>query len=339
MLTSLSCGARSGLSRLWRIGVGALCAAALLSQACGATAAELTLAVSRTALSLPIFVAEAQGYFAAEGVAPKLAECIGGQRCMKRMFDGGADLATASDLPVMFNSFARSDYAVVASFVSTTNDVKLIARRSAGISAPAHLVRKKVGTVKGASAHYFLDAFLLFHDVDPRLVQMVDMPPEKLAAALKNREVDAIAVWEPNGWLAMQALGSDAVILPSPRIYTETFNLMASRRALAEKADEVVRVLRALARAQRFIATRPREAKDILKQRMQVDEAFVTWVWKDLDYRLGLDQSLITTLEAEARWALREGHVAPGQVIPNYLRFVEPAPLRRALPGEAAILQ
>jgi ABC-type nitrate/sulfonate/bicarbonate transport system substrate-binding protein len=111
------------------------------------------------------------------------------------------------------------------------------------------------------------------------------------------------------------------------------------RRALADKEDDVVRVLRALAKAQRFITTRPREAKDILKQRLQLDDAFVNWVWKDLDYRLGLDQSLVTTLEAEARWAVREGHVAPGLAIPNYLRFVEPAPLRRALPGEATLLQ
>lgn len=323
------------LRRCLRLGLVAL----LLGPAGCALAAELTLAVSRTALSLPLYVAEAEGFFAAEGVSPKLVECIGGQRCLRRLLDGAADLATASDLPVMFNSFARSDYAVVATFVSAANDVKLVARRSAGITAAAQLARKRVGTVKGASAHYFLDTFLLFHDVDPRLVQVVDMAPEQLAPALRNREVDAVAAWEPNAWLAVQAAGSDALVLPSPRIYTETFNLVASRRVLSEREDEVVRVLRALARAQRFIVARPREAKEILKRRLALDEGFVAWVWKDLDYRLGLEQSLITTLEAEARWALREGHVAAGQAIPNYLRFVEPAPLRRAAPGEAPVLQ
>jgi len=323
-------GLLASLRRCLPLAVGLLCA--------GAAAGELTLAVSRTALSLPIYVAEAQGYFTAEGVSLKLAECIGGQRCLRRMLDGGADLATASDLPVMFNSFTRQDYAVVATFVSATNDVKLIARRSAGISGAPHLVGKKVGTVKGASAHYFLDAFLLFHDVDPRQVQVVDMAPEKLAPAFHNREVDAVAVWEPNGWMAVQGAGRDVVVLPSPRIYTETFNLVALRRVLTDREDDVVRTLRALARAQRFIAERPQEAKAILKQRLVLDDAFVAWVWKDLDYRLGLDQSLITTLEAEARWALREGHVATGSV-PNYLRFVDSTPLRKALPGEPLVRQ
>lgn len=312
---------------------------ALLGALQAAGAADLTLAVSRSALSLPIFVADAQGFFAAEGVTVQLRDCIGGQRCIGLMFDGAADLATASDLPVMFNSFTRGDYAVVATFVTSSNDVKLIARRSAGITAAAHLAGKRVATVKGASAHYFLDAYLLFNDVDPRRVETIHVAPEKMAAALKNREVDALAVWEPNGWMATRAAGPDAVVLPSPRIYTESFNLIATRRALREREDELVRALRALARAQRFIAERPREAQEVLKQRLAVDEAFVGWVWKDLDYRLGLDQSLITTLEAEARWALREGHVAAGQAVPNFLRFVEPGPLRKALPGDIAILR
>lgn len=311
----------------------------MLLQAPTANAADLVLAVSRTSLSLPIYVAEAQGYFVAEGVPLRLDECIGGQRCIRRLFEGSAELATASDLPVMFNSFVRTDYAVVATFVTASNDLKLIARRSAGISTAAHLEGKRVGTVKGASAHYFLDAFLLFNDLDPRRVQVVDLAPENMAAALQDRKVDALAGWEPNGWLAVQAVGVDAVVLPSPRIYTESFNLVATRRVLREREDDMVRILRALARAQRFIAARPRDAQNILKQRLGLDEGFINWVWKDLDYRLGLDQSLITTLEAEARWALREGHVPAGQPVPNYLRFVEPAPLRKAMPGDTPILR
>ena len=306
----------------------------LLGHGAPARSADMVFAVSRTALSLPIYVAESQGYFVAEGVSLRVAECLGGVRCMRRLLEGDVELATASDLPVMFNSFVRSDYAVVATFVTASNDVKLIARRSAGISAAAHLEGKRVGTVKGASSHYFLDAFLLFHGVDPKRVQAVDIAQENMVAALRNREVDALAMWEPYGWLAARAVGADAVLLPDPQIYTETFNLITTRRVLKERGDDVVRALRALAKAQRFIAERPREAQNILKQRLGMDEDFIQWVWKDLDFRLALDQSLITTLEAEARWALREGHVAPGQTAPNYLRFVEPAPLRKAMPGE-----
>src|SRR5688572_28475465 len=104
----------TGGSRPWWLGP-ALCA--WLAVAGGALhAAELVLATARTTLSLPIRIAESQGFFAAEGVAVRSVECIGGQRCLRQLFEGRAQLATASELPVMFNSFTRDDYAVVATF-------------------------------------------------------------------------------------------------------------------------------------------------------------------------------------------------------------------------------
>lgn len=300
---------------------------------------ELVLATSHTALSLPIYVAEAQGYFAAEGVAVRVQDCVGGQRCLRRLFDGEVQLATVSELPVMFNSFERSDFAVVATFVTSARDVKLIARRSAGIAESAQLAGKRIGTVRGASAHYFLDAYLLFHDIDPRRIELVALPPERLGTALLRQEVDAIAIWEPYGWLAQRALGADARVLPSPRIYTESFNLVVDRRTLAAREDELVKLLRALERAQRHIREQPRQAQEVLKARLGIEQAFVEATWADFDFRLALDQSLISTLEGEARWALREGHVPAGHKAPNFLHVIEPGPLRRAVPGAVTTLK
>lgn len=316
----------------------ALPCAALLA-ALPALAQELVLAASHTALSLPIYVAEAQGYFAAEGVAVRVQDCVGGQRCLRRLFDGEAQLATVSELPVMFSSFERSDFAVVATFVTSARDVKLIARRSAGIAEAAQFEGKRVGTVRGASAHYFLDAYLLFHDIDPRRIELVALPPERLGAALERGDVDVIAVWEPYGWLARRALGADARVLPIPRIYTESFNLVVDRRTLAAREDDLVKLLRALERAQRHIREQPRQAQLLLGARLKIEQGFVDATWGDFDYRLALDQTLISTLEGQARWALREGHVPAGRKTPNFLHVVEPGPLRRAMPASVTTVK
>lgn len=300
---------------------------------------ELVLATSPTPMALPIDVAEAQGYFAAEGVKVRTQPCISGRRCISQLFEGRAQLATASELPVMFNSFDRADYAVLATFATSTSGLKIIALKSAGIGTPKHLVAKRVGTVTGTSAHYFLDSYLLFNDIDPKQVIGVSLQPEQLLTALQSKQVDAIAIWEPYAWLAQRAVGSDALVLANPRIYTETFNLIVDRRTLAQREGELVKVLRALARAERFIRDQPRAAQAILKARLKVDQAFVDATWKDFDYRLGLDQSLISTLEGEARWALREGHVPGGRNPPNYLDYVEPGPLRKALPGAVTTIK
>lgn len=303
------------------------------------TAQEVTIAVSRTVLSLPMYVAESQGYFAAEGVAVRTRECVGGQRCIKHIFEGQAQLATASELPVMFNSFARTDYAIVATFVTSTRDVKLIARQSAGIDAADKLRGQRVGTVKGTSAHYFLDAYLLFNGLDPKQIELVPLEAGEIAAALKAGRIDAAAIWEPFAYRSLKALDGDGRILPSARIYTETFNLVAGHKFIVEHEDDLVKVLRALQRAQDFIARQPSQAQAILKQRLQEDQAFIEATWSDVDYRLSLAQSLVSTLEGQARWAVREGHVTPGSVAPGYLQFVAPAALRQAVPAAVTLIK
>ena len=302
-----------------------------------AVAAELVIAVSRGPLSLPVHVAEAKGFFTAEGVQVRTQACFSGQRCIEQMFDGTAQLATVADLPLVLHSFERADFAVLATIATSPRDSKLVARKSSAIGTADDLAGKRVGAAKGSSAHYFLDAYLLFNGVDPARVAVVLLPPEQVGAALAQGQVDAVAVFEPHAWLAVRSLAADAIVLPGPRLYTTTFNLVADRRTVATREDELVRVLRAIERAERFIREQPRAAQAIVTTRLGLDQAFVDAAWKDYDYRLSLDQSLLSTMENQARWALREGHIRGRKAVPNFLDFMVPSPLRKAVPGAVTL--
>jgi len=315
------------------------CALALFALFGSCHSEELVLAVARATMSLPFYIADSQGYFAAEGVNVRTQECTAGQHCLKLLFEGKAQLATAADIPVVFNSFERNDYAILATFVSSSRDVKLVTRKSAGITQAKQLEGKRVAVVKGTSAHYFLDSSLILNDVDVKKVTVVSLQPDQMVAALERQEVDAVAIWEPFAYLAMKALGADGTIFPSPRIYTETFNLIAQRHTIAAREGDLVKVLRALERSQQFIRERPKQAQDILLERLKLDQGFVEWGWSDFDYRMSLDQSLVTTLEGEARWATREGHVAAGSRIANFLDLVHSAPLRQTVPGAVTLVK
>jgi NitT/TauT family transport system substrate-binding protein len=96
------------------------------------------------------------------------------------------------------------------------------------------------------------------------------------------------------------------------------------------------RLLRAMRRAEQYIQQEPEGAQAILRRRLQLDQEFLDFAWPMFSYRLGLDQSLIATLESQARWALREGQIQ-GRAAPNYLSFVHAAPLRKAKPTAAAV--
>jgi ABC-type nitrate/sulfonate/bicarbonate transport system substrate-binding protein len=138
---------------------------------------------------------------------------------------------------------------------------------------------------------------------------------------------------------SIRALAEDAVVLPSVPIYTETFNLLASRKFIAEHEPELARVLRAVARAERLIRERPQQAQAILKAELQQDQDFVAATWNDFDYRLSPSPPLVSTLEGQARWAMREGYVRRDSQIPNFLQFVAPEPLRKAEPRAVTLVK
>lgn len=334
-LGSTCFGLKPGRSNLFGFGL-LLC----LSQAGAADA--LRLAVSMTPLSLPIFVAEKQGYFADEGLQLAVQEVVGGHRTMQILLEGKADLATASEAVVMFNSFSASpQFAVLASFVSSSNDSKIVLRPGSGISQVKELKGRRIGTVLGTASHYMLDTTLLANGVDPGTVQIINLQPEAMADLLKSGEVDAVAIWEPLPFKLLRSVPGSQV-LSAPGGYRLSFNLIARKPLLGPRDEELQKFLRAMDRAERFIASKPDQAQALLRERLKLDQSFIDWIWPSYNYRLSLDQWLLASLEAEARWARQGGHVkssASGEHIPNYLDLIYTKPLRKVLPAGVGLIE
>ncbi|WP_333798527.1 ABC transporter substrate-binding protein [Trichlorobacter lovleyi] len=301
------------------------------------SAEPLRISVSKTPLSLPVYVADSMGYFSSEGLPIKISEVIGGHRTLHELLAGNADLATSSDAVVMFNSFECSDYAVIATFVTSADDIKIITRSGTGITHPLHLQGKHVGTVTGAASHYYLDMLLLLHGGDPRSVQLHNLQPEAMADALKHKQVDAVAIWEPYPFTILKSVPGTRT-LPKSSVYRLTFNLVAHKRLLGVRDNDLVKLLRALDRAEQFIKLKPAHAMSILRNRLQLDQSFIYWIWPRYNYRLSLDQSLLTTLEGESRWARQEGYIKK-ELSPNYLDFVYTGPLNRVRPESISIVR
>ena len=297
-----------------------------------ASAAELLIGVTPSALSLPMDVAAEQGFFAAEGLAVRLVDCQSGPRCMQLLFDSRVQLTCVTELPVVFSSFQRADHAIVGSFASASGNIRLIGRRSTGVTDASQLPGKRVGVLLGTSSHYLLDTYLLFNGIDPQAIRLVPLQPEGVEAALADKEVDAVAGYLRHLLPLQRRLGDDAVVLKDLHLYTETYNLVGLRPFLTRQQGDVVKVLRAVQRAQRFIAEQPQQARAALQRRTRFEPAEVERVFPGFTYRLSLNQSLVSTMEAQARWAVRE-HRTDATLIPNYATFVDDAPLRQVAPA------
>jgi ABC-type nitrate/sulfonate/bicarbonate transport system substrate-binding protein len=319
-----------------------LCALAIvgalaLGAAASARAAELRLAVARGTVSLPVYVAQARGLFAAEGLLPELVDCRSGRHCLELLSQQQVELATGAEFLVALDAGRSAGLTIVSTISASSQQLKVVGRRNAGIAVPADLRGLRIGAPAGTSAQYFLHAWLQHHGLQARDIVPVNLGVDRLVDGLVRQGVDAVAIWEPVASQALARLGADGVLLPSPRVYQQHFVLVAWRELSAQRAPELQRLLKALARAQRWIAERPDDAAQVLAEKLQITPAAARAAAAEHDYRLTLTPLLLQTMDQQLRWALREGLLGPA-VRPGALQgAVDPGPLQRAVPGAVTL--
>lgn len=294
-----------------------------------AAPAMLTLAVAEVPHAATVLIAESQGYFAAEGLALKVMHCAFGRICLQHLLDGQAHFATVADTPIALASFTRKNFAVVATLATTGSDIRLLARRERGIRAAADLKGKRIGTLKGTSAHYFTETFLRFHNISLADVSIVGLETGDEVGALARGSVDAAVLFDPHGAAALRELGNKVQSLPVPSFFSGTFNLVSVSAAAGASDADVSKLLRAVRRADALMLAEPARARRIVATALKTDVAQLEITLRDFDLRVHLAPPLLSSLEAQARWALRAGLAPTGSSAPDYLDFIRSAPLRQ----------
>lgn len=298
---------------------------------------RIVLAAEPVPPSAPVWIAEQKGYFRQEGVEVEIREFESGRTALFTMVEqGGLDIATAAQTPVVAKSFQHDNYAIVGGMMASDQDVKLLARRDRGIAAAADLKGKTIAITSGSSGHFFLSLFLAYHQLQLADVTLRDREATRLGDALVAGEVDAIATWEPHINRARKALGEHALLLPSRNIYREDFYFVARKEFIGRHPEALRRFLRAIERAQRFIHQHRSESLAILERRLKVSPEILAATWNELHFELSLDESILVSLEDEARWAI-EHKLTDAPRAPNYLDYVHADALRAVKPEAVSI--
>ena len=305
-----------------------------------ATGGVIRVGVATTPLSTPFFVADKMGYFREEGLDIVMIDCPSGSNCLKQLLESKLHFATAADMPIMFRSFESVPFRVLATFATSSNDVKLVARKSAGIKSSKDLKGKRVGLLRGSVGQYLLDLTLLAAGIDPNSVSVVnvDVDFNRLGQAAADPQIDAFALFQPGAQQMSKLLVADAFVLPIPRLYTLTFNLVTLPDRVGVSEEDQVKMLRALARAMDFIKAEPNASMRIVQERLKMDAADCAELWTDFRFALSLNQSLIATLESDAHWAIQAEWIK-AKAIPNYLDFIDVRPLKRVRPAQVTVVK
>ena len=177
---------------------------------------------------------------------------------------GQADLATNAETQLLRFSVRHPDLRII--FNVTEGLYRIVARRSSGIASISDLKGKRVATIEPTSAGYFLHRMLATEGLSFDDITAVPMTPlSRMTEALRNGEVDAVAIWEPEGVNSEHALGADAIVFEGDGVYAELFNLNTTAGALADpvKRGKIVRFVRSIIDANAAMAQHPDKAQQL----------------------------------------------------------------------------
>ncbi|MGL4828723.1 MAG: ABC transporter substrate-binding protein [Vibrio sp.] len=300
------------------------------------TSVPVKIAVSHTPLSSPFYIAEQLGLFKRQGINVELVECSGGVQCSELLLKGEVNYATASEFVVMFTSFDRQDFQILASFVQSENDLKLITLKNDDIQSIYALHNKRVGMIKASSSEFYFDSLLLAYNLKEDSINKVYGSAEQLYQQLFNKQLDAVSIWEPWGYKIDVAAHSEVTDLSLPGIYTLSFNLLGMKNTLIDERPTAIAILKALKRAIDWMHDNPDKTRQHIALALNLDEKQMQWLWQDYSFRLSLSNTLLTNLQLQGRWAL-ERRLVQGQ-LPDYRRLMADELLIAALDGEGGRL-
>ena len=152
---------------------------------------------------------------------------------------------------------------------------------------------------------YYMDIFFRDHKIDFSDVEIVDMNVFKMTDAIANGELDAIFTWQPHVENAKKKLGDNAVLFQSRARYSTSWLIIVMKEFAEKNPDVLVKFLNAIVKAEKFINKYPNEAQIIHSQLSKTDLDTTRLLWGVVKFDLSISESLIQTLEGEAKWVIR----------------------------------
>lgn len=272
----------------------------------GALADTIRLGSAPNLQTVPIVVAEANGYFAEEGIELELTKFTSGRRALEALIGGQLDVAFMAEYPVSIASMREQPF---GTFTTLSRYVanRLISKGSIGFEDISSLEGKKIGTTKGSNTEFFTERLLETNGVS---AEVINVSPPDIVPALARGDIDAGVMFPDFYASAAKVLGDDYREFRSDA-YVAWFVLSATPDMLENRPAELEGFLRALIKAEEYIKAEPEGAQMALAEAMEgvMSLELIKSRWAEAEYEIGLANGLLDVLEVEANWVVSKGMV------------------------------
>ncbi len=303
-----------------------LCAVTFAAASCSpggdsGTVESITFGTVLLEPSLPLFVAENQGFFVENGLAVNFKIYDVGLNAATGLVNGEVDMVSPVAEYVMVGKiFDKKKIQAIAS-IANVDYAFVIGRKDHGIEKASDLKGKKIGVVRGTILEFQLGRFLELNKVNPADVTLVHSTLPQAASAILNGEVDAVMSIPPFTTSIQEQLGPNAVLWPAQNSQPFYSLVLANHEWIKAHPKTVERFLSAMKQAEEFINNHPDEAKEILRTKLNFSDEEIARVWAQNQFSLSLNQSLILAMEDEARWMI-QNNLTSETMMPDFPAYL-----------------
>ena len=241
-----------------------------------------------------------------------------------------ADLAGHAETQVLRNSLAHPDVRILLTI--TQGHYRLVGRRSSGIAQLADLAGKRVATMNGTSAAFYLRHLLETADMDESDITIVSVPrPHDISRQILDGEVDALLIWEPEAQIAVDGLGTDAIVIDPDLPYSELYNLHTTQAHLDDPATRarIVDFVADVLVAQDAVRSAPDRAVELLAEATGYPADLIRRTWEHHTFPATLAPELLDTLVKEEAWLAAQDN-RPARSRAELARLIDPSVLEDA---------
>ncbi|WP_445664723.1 ABC transporter substrate-binding protein [Fodinibius sp. AD559] len=259
------------------------------------------------------YIAQSKGLFEDQGLKVVSHPNSAGKKSLQALFNGDLDIAHVAELPIVYALAGSEEYKtgkdislkIFANMIHVNNIQKIIARKDSDINSANDLINKKIGFYKGTTSEFFLDTFLLEHNIKDSLITKVNIDVSEQLNALKEGKVDAVVSWEPHASKMLAEMGSKVHSLDTMIDHSTLWLAVTSASYIDHNKEDLVAYLTAIKKAQRYIQNNQQEAQKMLARKTNSSQQVIQNIWGSITYDLSLGEQMLILLEDQHRW-LRE---------------------------------
>ena len=220
-----------------------------------------------------IFAGVEKGFFAKHGLDAKVIMYETGVEEINGLLNGAQQVNVMGGVPFFAGASAGQPLMLIghlhgdATRDNYDDNVSIVASAASGLKEGdiAGLRGKRIALPRGAGSEYYLLGMLAQNGMKSSDVTLVNTSPANLATALRQNDVDAVAIWEP--WASIAAMrvpGAQRIIAGAPcHACYDPGTVLTTKGVIAQQAETLRRFMAAFAESEQWVRQNLDEAAAI----------------------------------------------------------------------------